>query len=71
MIPVGVGLIAGLGASLVLGRFLESLLFQVNTRDPLALGLALAAVLIAAPLAVWAPLRRATRVECTVALRQE
>jgi putative ABC transport system permease protein len=71
MLPVGVGLIAGLGASMVLGRFLESLLFHVNTRDPVALGLAVTAVLVAAPLAVWVPLRRATRVECTEALRQE
>jgi putative ABC transport system permease protein len=71
MIPVVAGLTAGLVASLALGRFLESLLFHVKTHDPLTLALALAAVLIAAPLAVWVPLRRATRVDCTVALRQE
>ncbi len=71
MMPVAAGLAAGLAASLALGRFLESLLFQVRPRDPLTLGLALAAVLAAAPLAVWVPLRRATHVDCTVALHEE
>ena len=67
MAPVAVGLVAGLAASLALGRFLESLLFHVRARDPLTLGLALTAVLAVSPLAVWVPLRRATKVDCTVA----
>jgi putative ABC transport system permease protein len=71
MLPVAVGLVAGLAAAMALGRFLESLLFQVKPRDPLTLSLALAAVLLVSPLAVWVPLRRATRVDCTVALREE
>ena len=71
MAPVAVGLVAGLAASLALGRFLESLLFHVQAHDPLTLGLALTAVLAVSPLAVWVPLRRATRVDCTVALREE
>jgi predicted permease len=71
MVPVLVGLAAGLAASLVLGRYLESLLFQVYPRDPLTLGLATAAVLGIAPAAIYVPLRRATRVDCTIALREE
>jgi len=71
MAPVAVGLVSGLAASLALGRFLESLLFHVQARDPLTLGLALTAVLVVSPLAVWVPLRRATKVDCTVALREE
>jgi putative ABC transport system permease protein len=67
--PVVAGLVVGLAASLMLGRFLESLLFQVHPRDPLTLGMALAAVLVVSPMAIWVPLRRATRVDCTVALR--
>jgi putative ABC transport system permease protein len=71
MLPVAVGLIAGLAAALALGRFLEVLLFQVRPRDPLTLSVAMAAVVVVSPLALWAPLRRATRVDCTVALREE
>jgi hypothetical protein len=40
-------------------------------QDPLTFVLAVIAVLVAAPLALWGPVRRATRVECTVALREE
>ena len=71
MLPVAAGLMVGLAASLVLGRFLDSLLFQVGPRDPLTLALSFFGVLAIAPLAVWIPLRRATRVDCTVALREE
>ena len=71
MTPVAVGLAAGLAASVALGRFLESLLFQVQSRDPVTLSLALIAVLVVSPLAVWVPLRRALRIDCTVALREE
>jgi predicted permease len=69
--PVGIGLAAGLAGSVVLGRFIESLLFQVRPRDPLTLGLAVAAILAISPAAIYLPMRRATRVDCTVALREE
>jgi putative ABC transport system permease protein len=71
MLPVIAGVVAGLAVSLVLARFLESLLFQVQPRDPLTLALAAAAVLCVAPLAIYVPLRRATRVDCTIALREQ
>ncbi len=60
--PVGVGLAAGLAGSLMLGKFLEVLLFQVHARDPLTIAAASSTVLAISPLALWAPLRRATRV---------
>ena len=71
MVPVAIGLGAGLLGSLALSRFLEALLFRVAAHDPLTLGGAAAAILIAAPLAIYVPLRRAMRVDCTVALREE
>jgi len=71
MIPVSIGIAAGLAGSLALTRFLESLLFQVRPQDPLTLALAVAAILLVSPAALYLPLRRATRVECTVALREE
>jgi predicted permease len=69
--PIVVGLLVGLIASLGLSRVMESQLFQVTARDPVTLSLAMAAILFTAPLAIWVPLRRATRVECTEALREE
>ena len=59
--PVAIGVVAGLAATAVLGRFLESLLFQVRPRDPLTLTLAACAVLAMCPLAIYLPLRRAVR----------
>jgi len=70
-LPVAVGLAVGLAGSLALGRFLEALLFKVHARDPLTLALASFGVLMICPVAIWLPLRRATRVDCTVALRAE
>ncbi len=71
MLPVAAGLAAGLAGSLILSRFLEALLFQVRPRDPLTLVLAAASVLLVSPAAIYRPLRRATAVDCTVALREE
>ena len=71
MFPVLIGLAIGLAASLALDRFLESLLFQVQPRDPVTLIAAACAVLLFSPLAIALPLLRATRVDCTVALREE
>jgi putative ABC transport system permease protein len=71
MIPVMVGLAVGLAGSFALGRFLETLLFQVRAHDPLTLSLAVSTILLVSPVAIYVPLRRATRVDCTVALREE
>lgn len=71
MLPILIGLTAGLAGTLVLSRFMEALLFQVHARDPLTLALAMATILLVSPLALFVPLRRATRVDCTVALREE
>ncbi len=71
MVPMGIGLMLGVAGGLALSRVLTSFLFGVVPQDPLTFVLAVAAVLLAAPIAVWGPVRRATRVECTVALREE
>jgi putative ABC transport system permease protein len=69
--PLAIGLALGLAGSLALSRVLTSLLIGVAPNDPVTFLLAIASVVLVAPLAVWAPVRRATRVECTVALREE
>lgn len=71
MAPVAAGMGIGLGASLLLGRFLESLLFQVSARDPMMLAVSVLVILVVSPIAVFMPLRRALAVDCSVTLREE
>jgi hypothetical protein len=69
--PVAAGLGIGLGASVLLARFLQSLLFQIGARDPMTLAVAALVILVVSPVAVFIPLRRALAVDCSVALREE
>lgn len=71
MKPAAAGAAAGPAGALILGRFLEALLFQVHGRDPLTLALSTAAILLAALAAAAIPLRRGLRIEYATALRQE
>jgi putative ABC transport system permease protein len=69
--PLVIGMLLGLGGCLALGQLMQTLLFQVPARDPLALAAGVTVILLTAPVALWLPLRRATAVDCTVALREE
>jgi len=65
------GAIVGIGAALLVTRFLSSFLYGVNAGDPLTLA-AVAGLLIGVALAAcYLPARRATRVDPLVALRYE
>jgi putative ABC transport system permease protein len=65
------GIALGLGLSLLLGRVMESLLFQVTARDPVMFALVPAAVAAATLVACLIPARRAVRVDPMIALRAE
>jgi putative ABC transport system permease protein len=71
LIPVAFGLAIGLAGTFALSQFLEALLFRVQPRDPLTLAAAAIAILVISPVALYVPLRRATAVGCTAALREE
>jgi putative ABC transport system permease protein len=68
---VAIGLAGGIFGSLMLTRFLQTMLFGVKSADPLtflAISFLLAAVTM---LACFVPARRASRVDPLVALRHE
>ena len=65
------GVLAGIGAAIVLSRVLKSFLFEVEPGDPATLiGVGLLFVSVAL-LACWVPVRRAARVDPLEALRYE
>jgi putative ABC transport system permease protein len=68
---VGPSILVGLACSLLLTRFLGSLLYQVSPYDPLTLGgIALVLTLVALA-ACYLPARRATAVDPAITLRSE
>jgi putative ABC transport system permease protein len=65
------GALLGLFGAIALTRLLQSLLFNVQARDPLLLALALVLLTAIGFLAAWIPARRAMRVDPMIALRYE
>jgi ABC-type antimicrobial peptide transport system permease subunit len=68
---VAAGVAAGLAAALLLGRFLQALLFDVAPHDPLSVVAAGSAVAAIAVLSSYVTARRAARIDPLVALRDE
>jgi predicted permease len=66
-----VGVAIGLVLSWALGRWLGSLLYGVNPRDPATFLAATSAALLAALIACFLPARRATEVDPMISLRAE
>ena len=67
---IGTGLALGLGGSLWAARFLESLMFQLEPRDPVTFGSAAAVLVAVGVLAAWMPARRAARLDAATVLRE-
>jgi predicted permease len=67
----GAGLAVGFVGALIAGRFVESELFGVKAKDPLAFGLAIVLLAAVALLAGYLPARRAASVDPMKALRYE
>jgi hypothetical protein len=71
MRPVMVGVAVGLCASLLIGRFIASQLFDVSPSDPFMLGGVVSVLLAAGLAACCSPAVRAARVDPVTALRFE
>jgi putative ABC transport system permease protein len=68
---VGAGLLAGIGASLLVARLLAPYLYGVTTHDPVAFGGSVVLIGVATGLATLPPARRASRVDPAQVLRME
>jgi FtsX-like permease family len=71
LVPVILGVLLGVGASLAAGRLVESQLYGTTPRDPLALIAASLVLVLSSALAGWLPSRRAARTAPAQALRQD
>lgn len=71
MMPVVLGLVMGSAVALAVGRYLESLLYQVSPRDPVAFGVSGALLVVVSIAACLIPARRATQVNPMDALRSD
>ena len=71
MLPVAIGMIVGLAASLAVNRILQSQLVGVSPYDPVTMAGAPVVLIVVALLACQIPARRAMHVDPVVALRHE
>ena len=71
MIPVAIGLLAGLATALAIGRVLASLLFEIGPRDPIIITTVTGLLLAIALVASFVPARRAASASPLEALRCE
>jgi len=71
MLPVALGTLIGLGASLAVNRILQSQLVGVSPYDPVTMSAAAVMLIFVALLACHIPARRAMNVDPAVALRHD
>ena len=71
LVPIAAGVVIGGGVALALGSVLQSLLFEISSRDPVTLAAIAAGLAVVGIVASVVPALRATRVDPLVALRSE
>jgi len=71
LLLAGLGIVLGIGAALLLGRVLTSLLYQAQPSDPLTLAAVTLILLLVAAAACYLPARRAARIDPARALHWE
>ena len=69
--PVGLGLLAGAGLSYWAARYVGTLLYGLEARDPVTFAAAALFLAAVSAIAAWLPARRAANIDPLVALRHE
>jgi ABC-type antimicrobial peptide transport system permease subunit len=70
-LPVGVGLVAGLGAAALSTRIISTFLFETTPTDAATFATVGVMLAVTAFVAAWIPARRAARVDPVAALRTD
>jgi ABC-type antimicrobial peptide transport system permease subunit len=68
---VGIGVVVGATLSVWSAKFVTTLLYGLEPRDPATLIVAVAVLAIVGGLAGWLPARRAARIDPALTLRDE
>jgi ABC-type antimicrobial peptide transport system permease subunit len=68
---VASGLIVGLGAALVLTRFVRTILYEISPNDPATFAVVAITLATVAVAGALVPARRASRVDPVIAIRSE
>lgn len=71
MVPIGLGVVVGVGGAIALGRALRSVLYEVGPTDPMVLGSAALILVTVGTVSAWLPARGAARVDPQRVLREE
>lgn len=71
LLLTAVGLLIGIPSSLVLGRFVQGLLFEMEAGDPLVLAVAAGMIVAVSLAAGYLPARRATAIDPVQALHYD
>ncbi|NNF14403.1 MAG: ABC transporter permease [Gemmatimonadetes bacterium] len=71
MLPIGMGVVAGVVGAIALGRALRSVLYEVGPTDPVVLGSAAVILVTVGTVSAWLPARRAAHVDPQRVLREE
>ncbi len=69
-VVIGVGVAAGVGGALLLGRWLGALAFEISPSDPRILISTAILLAVVASVASWLPAQRAARVEPRTAMQE-
>jgi ABC-type antimicrobial peptide transport system permease subunit len=68
---VAIGVLVGMTIAMAVSRSVESMLFVISARDAATFVLVPSILTLVAILACWVPARRATRIDPSMALRDE
>ncbi|HUQ52131.1 MAG TPA: FtsX-like permease family protein, partial [Gammaproteobacteria bacterium] len=71
LMPIAIGLVAGVVAAFAAGRLISAMLFGTSAADPITFAAVVGIIVIVAAAASWLPARRAAALAPLTALRQE